>query len=98
MNEDVGVCGLFCSFCKLFRRKNNRCFGCDWVNKQLKKVRDTHRGCVFWECARDKKVECCLLCDDFPCKIHYESEEAVYTKYLLDMLKEMDKTGYTFQK
>jgi len=62
----------------------------------LRKARETHRGCIFWECAQNKKVECCLLCIEFPCKTHYNPKEAVYTRQALDMWKELGKTGLTF--
>jgi len=38
-------------------------------------------------CAIKNKVDHCSRCDQFPCEIHYEQE--VYSKKLLDMIKEM---------
>jgi hypothetical protein len=62
----------------------------------LRKIRATKKGCVLWECAQNKKVECCLICKDFPCKTHYDPKEAIYTKQALDMWKELKRTGLTF--
>jgi len=92
----VGACGIYCGYCKAFRLDHNRCLGCDWANKMLRKTRETHRGCVFWECAQNKEVECCFLCKEFPCETYYDSKEAVYTEQALDMLKELGETGLTF--
>jgi len=64
----------------------------------LRKVRETQKGCLFWECAQNKKVECCLMCEEFPCETHYDSKEAVYTAQALDMLKELGETGLTFRE
>lgn len=36
------------------------------------------------------------MCEDFPCQTHYDSEEAVYTKQVLDSWKELRRTGLTF--
>jgi len=74
----------------------NRCFGCDWVSKKLRKVRESKKGCSFWECCQDKNVKCCFQCKEFPCKKHYNSKEAVYTRQALDMWKKLGKTGLTF--
>jgi len=62
----------------------------------LRRCRESKRGCVFWECAQKRKVECCLTCKEFPCETHYDPKEAVYTKQALDMWKELKKTGLTF--
>jgi hypothetical protein len=62
----------------------------------LRKSRESHKGCAFFECAQTKNVECCFQCKKFPCKIHYDPKEAVYTKQALDMWKKLQKTGLTF--
>jgi hypothetical protein len=98
LKDPVGVCGVYCGFCPTFRLDRNRCFGCNWVSEQLRKTRETHRGCIFWECAKNKKVESCFLCKEFPCKTHYDSNEAVYTRQALDMWKELKETGFDFEE
>jgi hypothetical protein len=62
----------------------------------LRRSRESKKGCVFWECAQNRKVECCLMCKEFPCETHYDSKEAIYTKQALDMWRELNKTGLTF--
>jgi hypothetical protein len=96
LTEEIGACGVCCGFCPVFRLEQNRCFGCEWVSEQLRRTRENKRGCVFWECAQKKNVVCCFQCEEFPCKTHYDSEEAVYTKQALDMWKELKETGFTF--
>lgn len=92
----IGACGVSCGLCPVFRREEYRCFGCEWANRMLRKSREGKKGCIFWECAQDKKAECCFTCEEFPCKRHYDSEEAVYTKQILDTWKELRRTGLTF--
>jgi hypothetical protein len=58
--------------------------------------RENKKGCIFWECAEDKKVANCLECPDFPCETHYDTEHAIWTKQALDMWNELGKTGMTF--
>ena len=96
MNEEIGACGVYCGFCPVFRLEQNRCFGCEWVSNELRRTRENKRGCVFWECVQKKGVECCFQCSEFPCKTHYDSEEAVYTEQALDMWKELIETGFAF--
>jgi hypothetical protein len=63
----------------------------------VRRSRESKKGCVFWECAQNKKVECCLMCKEFPCETYYDPKEAVYTKQALDTWKELRKTGLTFR-
>lgn len=96
LKKDIAACGIHCGSCKAFRLEHNRCYGCDWANEKLKEVRESHRGCVFWECAQNRNVDNCFLCKEFPCKTHYDSKEAVYAKQALDMWKQLGKTGLSF--
>jgi len=98
LNQQVGACGIYCEFCPVFALPQNRCFGCEWVNDQYRKYGDSHRGCSFWECAKEKGSECCYQCKEFPCKTHYDPEKAVYTKQALDSWKKLRETGITFEK
>jgi len=93
----VGVCGIYCGYCPIYKRERKNCFGCEWVNEQLRKFRESHKGCAFWECAKEKNVKCCFLCKDFPCQPHY-GKEAVYTQEALTMWKELMEKGFIFAK
>jgi len=46
LNEQIGACGIYCGFCPVFRLEQNRCFGCEWLDRQLKKS-GKQKGCVF---------------------------------------------------
>lgn len=96
ISQEIGACGIFCSFCKVFKRTEYRCHGCNWVNKMLKLSREDGKGCMFWECAQNKKVECCFICEEFPCQKHYDKKEAIYTKKALDAWKSLSKSGLVF--
>lgn len=96
VGSQAGACGVSCSLCPVSKHEKYRCFGCEWLNKMLKKARENKKGCMFWECAQDKKVECCFTCEKFPCEKHYDSEEAIYTKQILDIWKELRRTGLAF--
>jgi len=62
----------------------------------LRISRENKKGCVFWECTQDKKVDNCLKCHDFPCETHNDPKEAIWAKQAVDMWKELGKTGVTF--
>jgi hypothetical protein len=96
LQRQVGACGIHCGSCPTFRLDHDRCYGCDWANEMLRISRETRKGCVLWECAQKRKVECCLVCKEFPCETHYDPKEAIYTKQAIDMWKELGKTGMTF--
>jgi len=93
----VGICGVYCGYCPVYGRKQKQCLGCEWVNGQLKRSRESKKGCAFFECAKKKKVECCFLCKGFPCSHHY-GEEAVYTPQALEMWKELIEKGFDFSE
>jgi hypothetical protein len=96
LERQVGACGIHCGSCPTYRLDHDRCYGCDWANEMLRRSRENRKGCGFWECAQNRKVECCLMCSEFPCETHNDPKEAVYTKQALDMWKELRKTGLTF--
>ena len=94
--NQIGACGVFCGQCEVFKHKEYRCFGCNWANRMLRKIRESKKGCVYWEYTQKKGLECCFTCEEFPCQTHYDSKEAVYTKQILDSWKELRRTGLTF--
>jgi len=96
VDKQIGACGVSCALCPVFRHEKYRCLGCEWANRMLRKSRESKKGCIFWECTQNKEVEHCFTCEEFPCQTHYDSEEAVYTKQILDSWKELRRTGLTF--
>jgi len=98
LNASIGACGIFCELCPIFTLKENRCFGCDWINDKKRQIRKTHKGCCFWECAQERNLKSCFLCKEFPCLLHYDKKDAVYTEQSLQTWKELMKSGIVFQK
>jgi hypothetical protein len=94
---EAAACGVYCRYCPVYRRKRKSCQGCDWANEQLRKARESHKGCAFWECVKENNVKSCFLCEKFPCQLHY-GKEAVYTKEALNMWKELIENGLSFGK
>lgn len=63
---NFGACGIYCEHCPTYRGKEKCCLGCEWFSEQLRKVRESQKGCSFRECAEGRKVASCFLCDEFP--------------------------------
>lgn len=56
-----GPCGLYCGACGA-----EDCDGCQSDN-----VDDWVRNCTFRQCAKNKNIDFCCYCEDFPCeKLH----------------------------
>jgi hypothetical protein len=43
LNGQIGACGVYCGFCAAFRLEQNRCFGCEWASRLLRKARESKR-------------------------------------------------------
>ncbi len=63
MVEKIGItiarCGLACEVCKHFNRE---CLGCETENR-LNSI------CLIFNCAQEKKIQYCIQCQEFPCKL-----------------------------
>nr|MDO8133846.1 DUF3795 domain-containing protein [Candidatus Njordarchaeum guaymaensis] len=55
-------CGSYCGECEYYQ---NRCTGCGYI-----KGRPFWGECRFYSCVREKGVEHCGLCIDFPCNYY----------------------------
>jgi hypothetical protein len=95
MAASVGACGIYCQQCPVFTLRENRCFGCGWLNGKLRQFTKGHKGCSFWECAQARGLESCFLCGEFPCQLHY-GKEGVYTEQSLETWKKLMRTGRVF--
>ena len=71
-NLKIGVCGIACFKCPKYISKE--CPGCR-----------PNEFCPLPECAKNKGVNLCFECKDFPCKLNYEKGPIV--KELLDFFK-----------
>jgi len=68
----IGVCGLVCEECPKYVKKE--CPGCR-----------PNEFCPLPECAKEKSVDLCFNCEEFPCKLNYEKGPIV--SQLLDHWK-----------
>lgn len=71
----IGVCGLACSECPKF--KADECFGCS-----PKIPADI---CPLPSCAKERGINLCFKCKEFPCKKNYKKGPIV--SELLDYWK-----------
>lgn len=55
----IGVCGVACCKCHKYIKK--QCLGCQ-----------PNEFCPLPKCAKEKGVEHCFDCKNFPCKLNYE--------------------------
>lgn len=83
----VGVCGILCEACPLFRRREDRCPGCVIYNEKAR--REGSEPCPLYNCAKDKRVGMCFYCDEFPCDLHYKC--GVFSERILNMWKSLLK-------
>jgi hypothetical protein len=82
----VSPCGLYCAECRFYE---NKCPGCGYV-----KGKPFWGECHFYSCVREKGVEHCGLCSEFPCtyylttydpsegkwRVFYRAGQLVYRK------------------
>lgn len=82
------ACGIACDVCQL----KERCGGCvsgtdPDAPRVLERIRKgMGNPCPVLECAIERKVEYCLGCEEFPCKVHYQ-HQVPYSKKALDLFK-----------
>jgi len=63
--NEVAPCGVFCAACPSY---NKSCFGCSSENQKQK--RKSKWSCKIRQCCYEKKkIDYCVYCEDFPCKI-----------------------------
>ena len=65
----ISYCGIICEYCPAYRAR--KCPGCD-----------SHAdSCKYIACLMERNVRNCLLCPDFPCKLHLEGFEWETSEY-----------------
>lgn len=83
------ACGIACETCWL----KDKCGGCvsgidPTAPEKLEYIKEaTGAYCPALKCAIERKVEYCLSCDEFPCKVHYKWG-IPYSKRILDLHKQ----------
>ncbi len=82
----ISYCGIICEYCPAYRKK--LCPGCDAHANE----------CEYIKCLNKRGVNNCLLCTDFPCKLHengfkWTTEEygeltwKVYSNIFIELMK-----------
>jgi hypothetical protein len=60
MEITIARCGFACEICKHFI--NQGCRGCEKENR-------SESGCLIFKCAKEKDVQYCFQCDEYPCML-----------------------------
>ncbi len=87
------ACGIACEVCGFLVKGDCPIDGCvagtdeKAPEKQEKMKALFGHPCALLECAIKNKVDYCLKCEEFPCKVHYRGQP--YSKDFLDALKGM---------
>ena len=76
--EKIGACGVCCGFCAVFRLEQNRCFGCEWANRLLRKA----RGAVFsWNALKTRTLNAVFNAKSFHAKrITIQNTQSILNK------------------
>ena len=62
VSNSIGYCGLICKLCHLA----DKCAGCKSDNNFCGRHL-SNAGCYQYKCCRDKRINGCWECQDFPC-------------------------------
>ena len=90
----ISACGMACDICKLQDACGGGCYPGTHEKvpaRQEQIKRKLGHTCPILRCAREKNVDYCLRCDDFPCAIHFEKEVVYSKKYLKTYKNYMEK-------
>ncbi|MBU0963515.1 DUF3795 domain-containing protein [Patescibacteria group bacterium] len=75
-----------CRLCLAYVRENNKCHGCNGVNKL--KIKGC-RTCLITKCVKSKKNHYCFECNTFPCARMKHLDKRYSTKYEMSMLENL---------
>lgn len=61
----IPPCGGYCKNCVVYKKA---CAGCVETNGKPFHLKKAGKDvCPVWQCAKERKVEHCGICDEFPC-------------------------------
>lgn len=63
--DSIAPCGVYCGACPSFEKTCNGCASDDKKQNRCSKWNCKIRGC----CYNKKKLDYCVFCDEFPCKL-----------------------------
>lgn len=84
--EYLAYCGINCLLCSAFHNKKNPCPGCR-ADKDLTS-RKSCVNCSRKKCGKEKGVEWCFECEDFPCKKMKELSGRYSKKYNMELIQD----------
>jgi len=102
----AGVCGLYCGNCPIFRARRDghvefleflaNTIGVDEVSCDGCRSENCWSGdCYFKKCARERGVDFCSECPDYPCPQLLEfSEMASHRRVILENLEKIREVGW----
>lgn len=95
----IAPCGMNCSLCWGYLRKNNSCPGCLRIEKEETHKSKHRSSCLIRDCeqlAKSKSRYCSSSCEKFPCTRLKQLDKRYQAKYgmsMLDNLKAIEETG-----
>jgi hypothetical protein len=82
MEITIARCGLACEVCKHFNRE---CLGCEKENRLKSR-------CLIFNCAKEKRIQYCIQCQEFPCKLMVGLSKAYCPVFTEIKLRQLHKT------
>jgi hypothetical protein len=85
----IAPCGMNCALCLGYQREENKCPGCNEMDKGKPKY---CRKCTIKNCKELKKSKkrFCLVCDKCPCKRLKQLDKRYRTKYNMSMIENLE--------
>jgi hypothetical protein len=80
----LAPCGVNCYVCYVYLRKKKPCLGCHGVDAN----KPNHcRNCKIKDCAKERGVDFCFDCADFPCKIIKRMDKSYRQRYQVSLIE-----------
>lgn len=77
-------CGVNCFFCSAHLRTKKPCQGC-MTNNENKTARS--KNCHRKNCAKNKNLDLCVECDEFPCKSIKRLDKSYRERYDISLIE-----------
>ena len=82
----IAPCGMNCSLCLAYQRKNNKCPGCNTSSENKPKY---CLVCIIKHCDKLTDTNFCYSCDKYPCSRLKKLYFRYRTKYGMSMLQNL---------
>lgn len=80
----LGPCGLYCNYCLVYRQ--GKCEGCIRMSRQ--KARTGEVFCGIYACSREKGIEACCDCREFPCDRYGPGKDSIFSESFVKWIRE----------